>query len=272
MLTKAKTRANQAVCAGNLRQLGIAFHEYSADNDERFPLPGSSGGHDAKQNGPYWDLGDPSDGGPINAYIHQRSSQKRPGPSIWYCPSMPKYIQTPNQITGSTLTYDEMTERTYVMNWYLRDPSPDPKQGGKIVDPEQAYPDTDPAKAFKLCNSIGDLSTSLTISRLVAPSDTVLLFEGVPVCGVNSYGEYFGSARRSGDFSFEKGYMPSPATSLDVYAAEGIITPSWTPDVPWHNGFNNYLFCDGHVKAQQPKPYPWVPSQHDNQWYVTLYR
>jgi len=272
VFSKAKARSNEVVCASNLRQLGLAFEQYSADNNEHYPLPGSGDGHDAKQNGPFWDLGDPSNGGPINAYIKQRSSQAEPGPSIWFCPSMPKYIQTPNQISSSTITYDQLTERTYVMNWYLRDPSPNPDDGGKIVDPEVTFADLDPATAFKLFDHMGDMNRSLTLSRLVSPSDTVLLFEGVPVSGTNSFGPYFGSPRRSGDFSFEKGYMPSTATSLDVYEAEGIITPCWTPSIPWHNGFNNYLFCDGHVKAQRPKPYPWVPTPQDNQWYVARYR
>jgi prepilin-type N-terminal cleavage/methylation domain-containing protein/prepilin-type processing-associated H-X9-DG protein len=36
-LSKAKGKAHQANCASNLRQMGIAFNLYAAENDDRFP-------------------------------------------------------------------------------------------------------------------------------------------------------------------------------------------------------------------------------------------
>ncbi len=38
-LARARDKARQAVCAANLRQIGAAFHMYSADWDDRFPVP-----------------------------------------------------------------------------------------------------------------------------------------------------------------------------------------------------------------------------------------
>ena len=265
-----REKGRQITCVSNLHQLGIAFIQYAGDNDERFPLPGSDDAYDARQDGPYWDLGDPSDGGAINAYIHQRSSDDRPGRSIFVCPDMPQYYETPNTVPGSTITFKQLTARTYVMNWYLRDPAVDAI--GNAVDAEMSYPDNDPATAAGLFHSVGNLSVPLSLVRLVEPADTVLLFEGVPESGESPIGPYFGSARRSGDFSFDKGYMPSSKTALDVYSAQGIPTVAWTPEKPWHAGRNEYLFCDGHVHSMPVKPYPWVPQSGDNHWYVEKFR
>ncbi len=266
VFASVREKGRQVTCAGNLHQLGLAFVQYSGDNDEKYPLPGSEDAFDARQEGPYWDLGDPSNGGGINAYVHLRSSDLKSGPSIFVCPDMTSYYETASVVPGTTITFKELTIRTYVMNWYLRDPAPG--ASGNIFSAEEAYPDANPAAATGLYASVGHLAAPLSLARLVEPADTILLFEGVPENGSS----YFGSPRRSGDFSFQKGYMPSAATTLDVYTAEGIPTIAWTPNQPWHTGRNEYLFCDGHVHALSVKPYPWVPAPGDNHWYVEKYR
>jgi prepilin-type N-terminal cleavage/methylation domain-containing protein/prepilin-type processing-associated H-X9-DG protein len=258
-----REKGRQTVCVSNLRQLGTAFLQYSADNDERFPLPGSADEYDMDQRGPYWDLADPSDGGGINAYVKCRSSDLRHGPSVWYCPDMPSYKETPLVLPGGTVSFQQVTERSYTMNWYLRDPSM--TSAGLTTDPD-TIDDPAPTAALGLYKKFGRLHNPLTIARLVAPADTILLFEGVPVQGVSRVGSYLGPSRRSGDFSFQKGYM------TDVYTAEGIPSEGWEGGRAWHNSVNNTLFCDGHVKSVTVKPYPWTPSASDNQWYVARFR
>jgi prepilin-type processing-associated H-X9-DG protein len=272
VFSSARENARKTTCASNLRQLGVAFALYSSDSDEHLPLPGSSDEYDADQEGPYWDMADRSNGGPINAYLHCRSSDLIHGPSVFLCPDQPPYQETTITIPGANppLTFKEVTARTYVMNWYLRDRSPDAT--GQLVYAEDEYPDNDPASAAGLFQEIGTFRNPLAIAHLVDPTDTILLFEGVPVQGVTPVGSYLGPARRSGDFSFQKGYMPSAATTEDVYTAEGIGTDGWNPSTPWHNGQDNYLFCDGHVKSMPVNPYPWVPTPTNNLWYVAKYR
>jgi prepilin-type N-terminal cleavage/methylation domain-containing protein len=50
VFAKAREKARQTTCASNLKQLGLAFAQYSQDNDERFPDGGThlvAGGGDA---------------------------------------------------------------------------------------------------------------------------------------------------------------------------------------------------------------------------------
>ncbi len=262
VFAQAREKARQATCTSNLKQLGIAFLAYSTDNDERFPLPGSSDEYDMSQDGPFWDMGDPSDGGPINAYIHLRSSDLRGGATVWLCPDFAGYHETPLVPPGTTISFQQCTQRSYSMNWYLRDPAPDSR--GSLTDPD-TLDDPDPAHAAGLFQKFGALRAPLSLSRLAAPADTVLLFEGTPVVGVT----YLGSARRSGDWAFQKGYMPG---SLDVYTGEAITTNAQNGAVPWHGAVNNTLLCDGHVKSGPVKAYPFIPTPADNSWYVARWR
>lgn len=255
VFASVRENARRTQCASNLKQLGLAFQQYSGDNDEQFPLPGSDDEYDMSQLGPFWDLADPADGGGINAYVKSRSSDLRPGSTVWLCPDMSGYHETPIIPSGMTVSFQQVTQRTYTMNWFLRDPAPD--ASGTHVDPDFVA-NPDPAHAPGLYKTFGKLRQPLHLNRLTAPSDTVLLFEGVPVQGAT----YFGSPRRSGDFSFQKGYQ------ADVYAAEAINTSAWDGSRAWHNGRNEMLFCDGHVRAMPVKPYPWVPALGDNVWYV----
>ncbi len=270
VFAKAREKARQITCASNLKQLGLAFMAYSDDYDDRFPLPGSPDTHDWRQDGPYWDISAPESGGGIKPYVNGRTTGRAPGNSVWVCPDMPDFYEVPDDVPQTNLTFLDLTERTYVMNWFLRDPSPLPN--GTIVEADQEYPNSDPANAMGLSSSVGQLAVPLQLGHLVAPSETILLFEGDMEQGVTASGPYLGSPQRSGDFSFERGYMPSPATASTVYEAEGITTGTYDPSDAWHSGFNNRLFCDGHVKTEHIKPYPWVPSAADNEWYVTLDR
>lgn len=101
----------------------------------------------------------------------------------------------------------------------------------------------------------------LPLAILIDPAHTILLFEGIP----NIVRVYpgLGYVGRPGYWDSVKGYDLDPNIRWNN---------SWLPHLPWHSGMNNYLFCDGHVKRQVPRKYPWQPTETDNQWFVTRWR
>ncbi|MBI3947959.1 MAG: DUF1559 domain-containing protein [Armatimonadetes bacterium] len=132
----------------------------------------------------------------------------------------------------------QFAPRTYGMNSALRNP-----------------PDVLPWPA---ANYVRD---GLPMAMLPAPAETILLFEGIPNI-VKVYPGY-GYVGRTGYWDSVKGY--------DVYPNR-LWNNGWRPHAAWHLGQNNYLFCDGHVKRQVPRKYPWQPTPQDNRWFVLRWR
>lgn len=72
-LAKAKTKAHQAACSSNLRQLGIAFHSYLSDFNDTFPGAASKNAYQPMdEDWIYWNTYDPRVTG------RQRDPQKAP--------------------------------------------------------------------------------------------------------------------------------------------------------------------------------------------------
>lgn len=128
--------------------------------------------------------------------------------------------------------------RTYAMNTALRNP-----------------PDVEPWGA---ANQVRD---GIPLALIRDPAGTILLFEGIPNI-VKVYPGY-GYVGRCGYWDSVKGYDLYPNIRWNN---------GWLPHEPWHSGMNTYLFCDGHVKRQVPRKYPWAPSATDNQWFVLKWR
>jgi len=279
VFTRARESAFKATCASNLKQFGVAFEMYGNDYDQKWPLPGSADGYDTNQNddpnagtkGNFWDKADTDPKGGINAYILNRASDAKKAVSVWCCPRLqPLYRETNIGQSGGNITFKQVTIRSYTMNWYLRSPS-------EVGSVEENFGYYEGATGKNTFASVAQpvFQKPLKYSILRQPSDTVLLFEGVPVQGTSSQGEYLGSPRRSGGYTFVKGYMGAPASTKpapSVYEYEGIRTSGYQGSEPWHNEVINVLYCEGHVKAERPKKFPWQPTQGDNHWYVSLYR
>ena len=265
VFSAARDKSRQITCASNLRQLGVAFSLYRDDYDGVFPLPGSPDEYDTSQDGPYWDVGDPHPQGGLSPYAARTSDASGGSVSVWFCPSLPKYFESDVTDPVAAMSYKRFTKRTYSMNWYLRDPNPD---GGTA---EIGCDNPNPQAAGELYKCAGAYKTPLSEARLIAPAATLLLFEGVQVRGSSYAGPYLGPARRSGDFSFERGYMRT--ADRDVYAAQEVNSEADGNKTTWHGGnTNNVLYCDNHVKNHVLKPFPWHPSAGDNEWYVARFR
>src|SRR6266571_4388526 len=90
-LAKAKSKALQAKCASNMRQLGIAIRMYADDNRDRFPLCSDAAGS------AYWPWDLPAKA--ANAFVKNGGTR-----NILYCPSFWK--QNDNELwvfsTGQT--------------------------------------------------------------------------------------------------------------------------------------------------------------------------
>ncbi len=130
--------------------------------------------------------------------------------------------------------FGNYSPRTYAMNTFLREPA----DTGALTP------------------------TGINRTRIVSPSQTILLYEGYQTAaGVTAYGGD-GYVFRCGDWSCARGYYPA-ATKLLKLAEK-----------PCHNTTNNYLFCDGHVSAMTPERYPFRGplSSADNRWFVQRLR
>jgi len=69
------------------------------------------------------------------------------------------------------------------------------------------------------------------------PDKTILLFEGITLHAY--FQDQLDYLYRCADWTRVRGYYPNIAGTIDS-------------GVPWHDPVNNYLYCDGHVKARPP--------------------
>ncbi len=103
--------------------------------------------------------------------------------------------------------------RSYSMNSYLRKPA------------DIEYP-----TSIRLLGGVN-------INDLEEPSYTILLFEGLHLAG--GYEDQIDYIYRCGNWTCVSGY------------ADG-ISHTVNSGRPWHSPMNNYLYCDGHLKARAP--------------------
>lgn len=174
--------------------------------------------------------------GGLQSYVKQRGVK-----SVWCCPLLQEW-------------HGKYPARSYSMNSYLRDP-PDWEYGG-------------------LPNCINVLC-GVNLAKLTQSTKTILLFEGIPLSKElqdNAYTEdqvfnifwtYY--ILRCANWTWTRGYYAKCKTESGMYRY--MINPG----KPWHGKFNNYLYCDGHIRARPPALYSGnLLSSYDEmyQWYV----
>lgn len=126
--------------------------------------------------------------------------------SVWCCPMLSDW-------------YGKYPPRSYSMNSYLRTPA------------DAEYPG---------CVS---LLRGIQVYRIPQPSQTILLYEGVPKSADYSEkahtedGVYY--IYRCANWTWARGYYSK-------------ILHTINPGKPWHQSRNNYLYCDGHIVARPP--------------------
>ena len=159
------------------------------------------------------------EGGGVDAYLH---NQNMGGKSVYCCPS---YAGRWNS---------KYSPRTYGMNSFLREP------------PDILYP-------YSL-----DYLTGISQTHIIAPADTILLYEGIPANSTHPLGE--GYVYRCADWQWVRGFYP--------------YVHYQNADEPWHGQMNNYLMCDGHIITKVPEKYGSFiePTLDNNMWYAQKLR
>jgi prepilin-type N-terminal cleavage/methylation domain-containing protein/prepilin-type processing-associated H-X9-DG protein len=249
VFAQAREKARQAGCISNMKQLGIAFIMYAQDYDEEMPSPGGE-----SLSYTSWDYIDDFGNSPVlDPYLKNRGKSLT---QVFVCPDdYFKLIGTPPAY--GTSTYYLTFPRSYGMNGLLR-------SGGAILpgtsgcpvttvsDPDQwnYYIDT---KGYECDNGL----PGITLSGILEPADTNLVYEGIPESENDKYNGYTG---RCGTWESTAGFYK---TAADCSKFLGYGDPCFAQGLnPWHTLKNDYLFCDGHAKAHSPvQELTWVPTQ-----------
>ncbi len=258
VFAQAREKARQISCASNLKQLGLGFLQYEQDYDEAWLSPYK------------FSYTNPDGTSALEPYIKNRTQSNG---NVWTCPDN---TTTPTAAAVGTTTY-LLYPRTYAMNIFLIGPGLEgssPKY--TINDPDSYYPrvkDEAPGSKWYSTYSSGSSPTDKALAgsdipvsqaRIAAPAQTCLLFEALQEDSTNT-AKYIGSTSPMGTWMMARGFWNS-------YTAESAYwDAAVTPDVPCHKTVNNYLFCDGHVKARAPEKQGYDITQHpqDNIWLVS---
>jgi len=253
-----RENARRATCQSNIRQFGLAFLQYAQDNEENFVPPYNFSFTNGTGNSP------------LEPYIVNRA-RKNTG-SIWSCPDFTNYYQGGDASVVVTNANQEFPHM-YSMNEFLHGPGgtyqcfKTPPAAGcvNIADPDSYYPRVaDEAKnngsgSDKILNQ---QDIGMPQARLSNPSSTDLLFETMTEDGPTNI-KYTGSNPGMGSWMWVKGFWSNLTNEKKFwYAAQ-------TPDKPYHNSRNNYLFCDGHVKSLTPQVQGYDITQDPNQIWTT---
>ena len=244
VFAQAREKARQITCASNLKQLGLAFLQYAQDNDELFPGPGGSTTISA------WDNVDNNgNSSSLDIYLKNRGTSVA---QVWDCPDLSSTSAGPYTATQIYYKYP----RSYGMNNYLRSAGPEVNAAGvpngfTIADVDATNPYGTDTADNKYLNS---LPNGISQAKLTVPASTVLLYEGIPTA-VNPPNYYNGYVGRNGDWTAVGGYYTNAtdcnnfANSNGKYPTESCQSKGLTA---WHTGNDNFLYCDGHVKAHTP--------------------
>ncbi len=253
VFAQAREKARQTSCASNLKQLGTALLMYVQDYDEMLPGPGGLNGL------PAWDNVDNNGvSTTLDAYLKNRGTTAT---SVWNCPNHTEELRVPPFPKGSN-DYFRNFPRSYTMNTLLRSPGETVgvDETGRIVDDGRYPPVTD----VDICanyftptgfQSLNRLTDGAVLADIVEPADTVMIHEGIPqVTDGATNGRFNGYTGRAGDYSTTAGYYATKAAcKAGLYAGFASTECAPVGINPFHGGgMNNYLFADGHVKAQKP--------------------
>ena len=271
-----RENARKATCQSNLKQLGVAFILYSNDYDEKLVAPGGASYLNA------WDsVNSNGVSTTLDTYLKNRGTTAG---QVWDCPDLGSGAKPTAGgtgldsngyfVKGSTLYYYNFP-RTYGMNNLLRNPGQPVKNTGTTASPviaadtgKAAVTDVDACSYLNsnrpaYCSGVSTLPEGISLANLPEPSSTVMLYEGIPAQTSNaSNGYYNGYVGRNGDETVVAGYYPTAAACTNWIDSSGKYGETCQTKglLPMHNGQDDYLYCDGHVKAHRPAVQGFVPT------------
>ena len=209
VFAKVREKARQTSCLSNMKQLGLAFMQYSEDNNERFPVgSGMLFVGDAGFDGNGW-------GGDVYPYVKSTG--------VYKCPDDPT---SPVTVKGV-----QLYPVSYIYNFDLAGSYYSSGTSGRIARMSA------PASTVLLCEGKGD------VANVTDP------MESVSVLGANTYAtassDGLGPVTETNEsVVYETGYMSPSMPSPSCFNAA-----TYDQKVGWHTGMSNFLMCDGHAKA-----------------------
>lgn len=289
----ARERDRQATCVSNLEQLAMAFQQYAQDNDQTLFNPFYFEYYKGDR-----DCGYTADS-TLEPYIKNHAAHDVS--CVWVCPQVSMFgSPRANSQVGFGAFYC-----TYTMNVFLNAPQPRKAARARaaIPEPDVCYSDIPEQSTIEKSWNGGGLREDLMteaepqyvagsrllpglhprtlpvlrptrlgvrLSQIPSPGAVDLLFEGI----VENYNAeridtgYVGRAPRQGDYTLDQGFWPDDWTADHKWAY-----PVQPPELPRHGRLNNYLFCDGHVKALKPRRFPYdIQHDPDNIWFARIGR
>ncbi len=285
--SQAREKARQASCQSNLKQLGLAFQQYSQDYDEKYPAPGGTGGL------PAWDDVDANGNSKVlDVYLKNRGTSSQ---QVFVCSDFGSGLkptfgasattQAKFDATGMPIqglgSYFYKFPRSYGMNNYLRAAGQPVKASGATFIPDPSknpVTDVDACNSFSspyptsscgtsaTSNNLGALPSGISAAAISEPAATNLLYEGIPAqTSLTKNGFYNGYVGRNGDWKTVGGYYVTSAACTAWIDPTNVFgeTCQNAGANPWHTGMNNYLYVDGHVKAHVPVRVGWTPTPGD---------
>jgi prepilin-type N-terminal cleavage/methylation domain-containing protein/prepilin-type processing-associated H-X9-DG protein len=253
VFAQAREKARAISCNSNLKQLGLAFLMYAQDNDEHIPSPYEF--HFYQVNG----------SSPLEPYIVNHGTYNSNG-TVWMCPDYAGYhLYTGLNTNGLGAYYTSYTMNVFLVNPYTK--------SGKLVDPDSCYTPQSlyttvhwNRSSYSYENNLyydtENSKANLLTSRIAAPAQTDLLFEGVmedagqgKTCVTDNY---CGQTAKGGDFMNATGFWTTSSALFNYWSNKTSPTSAGAylyqhGIAPVHSNLNNYLFCDGHVKARIPE-------------------
>jgi len=215
VFARAREKARQATCASNLKQLGIAFLQYSQDYDEKFP--GSC----------WWGYGW---SGRIYPYVKSTG--------VFACPS-DTHMLPATQASGAALTASTVL-CSYAMNLGISNWNP---SGGVQVTPGFPISQlTSPPLTVLLFECRQNGRGYYNMATPTDPNEGVDFTDTASQAG-NGYAA--GDVSGTPGASATTGVSPIPGCSQGAQVDAVLDTARHDPIQYW----DNYLLCDGHVKG-----------------------
>jgi prepilin-type N-terminal cleavage/methylation domain-containing protein/prepilin-type processing-associated H-X9-DG protein len=252
VFASAREKARQTACSSNLRQLGLAFLQYSQDYDDTFVGPYQ-----------YHYYNGTTGNSPLEPYIKDHPSGSTQ--TVWFCPDVTNYYH------GGTSGQFGQWLSTYAMNVFVTGNDSHVKDTDSCYTPVNKETSVDYNKSPYSNESNLSYHTEYTVgaklAKIASPAQTDLLFESYVEAGTNggpcNANQYCGQSSKNGDYLNDQGFWTTQSGAQSSW--NYTLQPATAPR---HGSTNNYLFCDGHVKARVPDRLGYDITQHpaDNIW------